>query len=99
MFDGKIICLGAGISSETGLTVTTGVNQTHLNGEVSVKIDGQISGLRGKQTLASPSWILHDNIGYIFPDGGNLELRAENVEGSWNWVARQYPDERINADL
>jgi chondroitin AC lyase len=32
-------------------------------------------------------------------DGGNLELRAENVEGSWNWVARQYPDERINADL
>ena len=99
MFDGKIICLGTGITSNTRLTVTTGVNQTHINGEVSVKIDGQISGMEGEQTLESPSWILHDNIGYIFPDGGNLELRAENVEGSWNWVARQYPDERINADV
>jgi len=99
MYDGQIICLGTGISSNTGLTVTTGVNQTHLSGEVSVKINGQISSLNGKQTLKSPSWILHDNIGYVFPDGGNLELQAENVEGSWNWVAKQYPDERIQADL
>jgi chondroitin AC lyase len=99
MFDGKIICLGAGISSKTGLTVTTGVNQTYLNGEATLKIGEQISSVEGKQTLKSPSWILHDNLGYIFPDGGNLVLQAENIEGSWNWVARRYPDERMEADL
>ncbi len=99
MFDGKIICLGAGISSNTGLSVTTGVNQTYLNGEATVKINEQISRVQGRQTLKSPSWILHDNIGYFFPDVGNLVMRAENIEGSWNWVAKQYPDERIKADL
>ena len=99
MFDGKIICLGAEIWSNNGLKVTTGVNQTYLNGEVTVKINEQISSVKGRQTLKSPSWILHDNIGYIFPDGGNLVLRAENIEGSWNWVAKRYPDERIKADL
>ena len=99
MFDRKIICLGAGISSGSGLPVTTGVNQTYLNGKVTVKIDGQASSLTGKQLLRSPSWILHDNVGFVFPDGGNLMLQAEKVEGSWNWVARRYPDERVEANL
>ena len=99
MFDGKIICLGAGISSNNGLSVTTGVNQTYLNGEATIKINEQISRVQGRQTLKSPSWILHDNIGYFFPDGGNLVMRAENIEGSWNWVTKRYPDERMEADL
>jgi chondroitin AC lyase len=99
MFDRKIICLGAGISSNTGLTVTTGINQSFLNGEATLKIGGQISGVTGKQSLKSPSWILHDNLGYIFPEGGNLALQAKKTEGSWNWVARRYPDERMEAEV
>ena len=99
MFDRKIICLGAGISSGSGLGITTGVNQTYLNGEVFVKINGQAQSLSGTQTLKSLSWIIHDNLGYVFPEGGNLMLQAEKIEGSWNWVARRYPDERMEADL
>ena len=99
MFDGKIICLGAGIASVNGLPVTTGVNQTFLNGEVRVKSGSGISSLQGKQSLRSPDWIIHDRIGYLFPEGGSLVAQAENVEGSWNWVARQYPEEIIRADL
>ncbi len=26
-------------------------------------------------------------------------MQAEKTEGSWNWVARRYPDERMEADL
>jgi chondroitin AC lyase len=85
--------------AKTGLPVTTGVNQTFLNGEATIKMNGQLSSVKGKQNLGSPSWILHDQTGYLFPDGGNLVLQAENVEGSWNWVAKQYQDERIRADL
>ena len=99
MIDGKIICLGAGISSNKGQTVTTGINQTFLKGEASVKNREQISNVKGKQTFESPSWLLHNNLGYLFPEGGNLVLQAEKIEGSWNWVARRYPDERIEADL
>jgi chondroitin AC lyase len=99
MFDGKIACLGAGIWSNAGLTVTTGINQTYLNGEVTVKINDQAIGVNGKQVFISPSWILHDNIGYLFPEGGKIMLQAESTEGSWNWVAKSYPDERISADL
>ena len=81
------------------MTVTTGINQSFLNGEATLKIGGQISGVTGKQSLKSPSWILHDNLGYIFPEGGNLALQAKKTEGSWNWVARRYPDERMEAQV
>ena len=99
MLDGKIICLGAGISSNTGLEVTTGINQAYLAGEVYVKTGQQVSSMAGRQNIESPAWILHDHKGYLFPAGGNLVLQAESVEGSWNWVAGIYPDERMKANL
>jgi chondroitin AC lyase len=99
MFDGLVICLGTGISSKTGLKVTTGINQTFLNGEVQLKTNSGISTITRKQSQHSPSWIIHDGIGYLFPAGGNLVIQAEQVEGSWNWVAKQYPEEIIEADL
>jgi chondroitin AC lyase len=99
MFGGKIICLGAGVSSTEGLPVSTSVNQSFLYGEVLIKTDGEEKSAVQVEELMDPDWILHDQIGYLFPNGGKLKLEAKNVEGSWNWVARRYPDERIKADL
>jgi chondroitin AC lyase len=75
------------------------VNQTFLNGKVTAKTADGTAGITGRTSLKSPAWIIHDGLGYMFPAGGNLVLQAENVEGSWNWVARQYPEEIIRADL
>ena len=99
MLDGKIVCLGSGISSKKGLKVTTGVNQTFLNGEVLAGTNRGASEITGKQILQSPDWIIHDGLGYVFPEGGRLVVQAETVEGSWNWVARQYPEEMMRGDL
>ena len=97
MMDGMIICLGNGISSKRGQDVTTSVNQSHLNSPVIIKSEGLKA--EESQKLLNPEWILHDNIGYIFPNGGSLTLDTNQVEGSWNWVASRYPDERLQRGI
>ncbi|MCY1719025.1 polysaccharide lyase beta-sandwich domain-containing protein [Prolixibacteraceae bacterium Z1-6] len=86
-----IVCLGSGISSETGLPVTTSINQTFLNGEVEIQAE-EIIESNGVKSLVNPKWILHDSVGYFFPNGGNLKLETKIVDGSWNRVAKRYPD-------
>lgn len=99
MFDDKIVCLGAGINSSEGLPVTTSVNQSYLNGEVILKnADGEKQAGE-TEDVEHPDWILHDNIGYFFPEGGKLKLETQNVEGSWNWVASRYPEEISKARI
>ena len=99
MFDDKIVCLGAGISSSEGLPVTTSLNQSLLKGKVVVKTNSGEKTSGQKEELTNPSWILHDNIGYFLPGGGIMKLETNDVEGSWNWVARRYPDERIQSKI
>jgi chondroitin AC lyase len=99
MFNDIIVCLGAGISSSEGIPVATSVNQSFLKGKVTINTsDGE--KLAGEaEELKNPGWIIHDNIGYIFPSGGNLKLETREVSGSWNWVASRYPEEIIKAGI
>lgn len=99
MIDNKIVCLGSGVSSSEGFPVTTSVGQSYLNGEVLIKLKNQVEATKEREELLDPLWVLHNNTGYLFPKGGNLILETKNVEGSWNRVAKRYPDERINADI
>ena len=70
-FDKEIVCLGAGIKSETKENITTTINQSWSRGEV-------ISANGGKDL-----WAVHDSIGYIFPQGGQVKI--SNVEQTGNW--------------
>ena len=99
MLDELIVCLGAGINSNTDLTTTTSVNQSYLQGDVIVKSQSNVYKAESKQDLENPTWVLHDNIGYYFPKGGSLKLEASEVEGAWHWVAMRYPEEIIKADI
>ncbi len=99
MFDDMIVCLGAGINSSEGFPVTTSVNQSYLNGDVIIKTADGEKRATPQQVVSNPLWILHDNIGYLFPNGGILVLEAKSVEGSWNRVALRYPDKKIYADV
>jgi chondroitin AC lyase len=99
MFDDKIVCLGSGIKSVENLPVTTSINQSFLKGDVIIKtLDGEKS-VGEAENFKNPDWIIHDNIGYIFPSGGNLKLETREVNGSWNWVASRYPEEIVKADI
>jgi chondroitin AC lyase len=99
MFNDKIVCLGSGISSAENLPVTTSVNQSFLKGEVVFKNSGAEQIANKGEQLKNPDWIIHDNIGYLFPAGGKLNLETYEVEGYWNWVASRYPEEVMKADI
>jgi len=99
IFNDQIVCLGAGISSASGIPVTTSVNQSFLNGDVVVKAKVEKTLLAESSETINPKWILHDQAGYFFPDGGNLKLETKTVTGSWNRVASMYKDEPIQAGI
>ncbi|NQU54999.1 MAG: polysaccharide lyase 8 family protein [Bacteroidetes bacterium] len=98
MFDDKIVCMGAGINSETGLPVTTSVNQSYLNGEVEFKFGKEIIDDLPDE-MGGYKWILHDNIGYFFPEPSTMNLKTDKVEGKWTDVTKLLSDETISADI
>jgi chondroitin AC lyase len=97
MFDDMIICLGAGICSYEHLPVTTTINQSFFKGKVAIE---KVNKKTGEKSFEDkPSWILHDKVGYYFPDGGNWELETKQVEGSWNRVASRLSDKILKAPI
>jgi chondroitin AC lyase len=99
IFNNQIVCLGAGITSSTGIPVTTSVNQSFLKGDVLAKTKTEKSVPAESSEIITPKWILHDQAGYYFPDGGNLKLETKTVTGSWNRVASMYKDEPIQSGI
>lgn len=75
-FDQEVVCLGAGIRSESKENITTTINQAWSRGEVLSS-----NGMQAKGN--SEVWALHDSIGYIFPQGGKLEISNNLQNGSW----------------
>ncbi|NOR76102.1 MAG: hypothetical protein GQ525_13220 [Draconibacterium sp.] len=99
MFDDKIVCLGNGINASEGLQVTTSLNQSYLLGDVTIKTPNLEKIANREEVLNNPNWILHDNIGYFFPKGGNLVLETKEVEGAWNRVTVRLSDELIRNNI
>lgn len=99
MFKDQIVCLGTGITADTSFNVTTSVNQAYLTGDVIISSKNVTSKVSGDKIFDNPNWVLHNNIGYIFPDVGNVEIAAKSVTGSWYKVAQRYPDVNEKADV
>ncbi len=99
MFDDKIVCLGNGITAKTEFPVTTSINQTFLNGNILVKTDAGEKSVANEQEFTRLNWLLHDNIGYLFPTDAKVKLTAKNTIGSWYNVAHRYKDVSENADI
>jgi chondroitin AC lyase len=75
-FDKEVVCLGAGINSNAKENITTTINQAWSRGDVFSSNGAQVNG-------KSEIWAVHDSIGYIFPQGGNLEISNNAQTGSW----------------
>lgn len=89
-FDGRYLCLGAGISSAAGSPVVTTLNQCLLKPGTVVmaggKRDRPSGGTHNPQQL---SWIWHDSVGYVFPDFQEVHLSNKTQTGSWYRISRQ----------
>lgn len=77
-----IIHLGYGLYSKTNLNTT--VNQCNFEG--SFIADGIKYGY--DKFRKNVNYILHGNIGYVFPTETELCVSAEHIEGEWNKITQ-----------
>lgn len=83
-FDNEVVCLGAGIQSSSAYPIHTTLNQCFLKSDIQVMQNGKEETLeKGSYTLQAPQWVLHDGIGYFFPQNEEVFLTAKTQTGRW----------------
>lgn len=84
-FDDEIVCLGAGIQSTAKESVFTTINQCYLLAKQVIVSSHkqQIEISTGTFTYKNPEWVLHNEIGYVFPKKGNLFVSNQVQTGNW----------------
>lgn len=100
-FDDEIVCLGAGIKSNTAENITTTVNQSWLNGEVLNTLNSQKTGREKTMDINAQgkSWVLHDGVGYYFPEGGAISLSTRQQKGSWNRINNAHSKDEVSGNV
>lgn len=100
-FDDEVVCLGAGINSTSSAPVYTTINQCLLsNAEVTVSQDNKPASVRkGEFAYTSPDWVLHNGIGYVFPQGGKVYLNNCEQTGTWYEINQTESKEMQHKDV
>jgi chondroitin AC lyase len=94
MFDDEIVCLGAGLNSSLAYPIATTLNQAIAEADgLALKSSGRRVYYKNNQDLHLSfnnciEWVLHDQVGYIFPEKGNVHLSVENRRGDWTDISR-----------
>lgn len=83
MMGDAMLCLGTGINGNFSNPVNTSINQALLSGDININ-DGTKQLFTGSSiTATNLQWVHHSNIGYIFPNGGNITLQNQQQSGRW----------------
>ncbi len=99
-FEGRVVCLGAGIESDLNTPVLTTVNQCLRNGPVLAESEDVASGpVEGRGERAALKWAWHDGVGYIFPAPVKATLGAEAQPGAWKRVISSCSDKPLTKDV
>lgn len=92
MFDKEVVAIGSGLTCNAthadlgDLELVTTINQALLKGDILV---GLANGNVEKLTLGdlkeyqNAKWIVHNNIGYVLPQGGLIKVEAATRSGAW----------------
>ncbi len=109
LFDEEIVCLGSGLTSNAthadlgDLELITTVNQGLFKGEILV---GTRSGAVEKHGLGvnkeydnDVQWVIHNNIGYIFPKGGQIRLETGTKSGAWSDINYSQSSDIVSEDI
>ncbi|WP_087018288.1 polysaccharide lyase family 8 super-sandwich domain-containing protein [Thaumasiovibrio subtropicus] len=95
-FKDEVVALGAGISSTHEANVNTTINQTLLNGTVTVDGNGLA---KGDHDINSASWVHHDNVGYVFPNNGARFVSNKTQSGTWKRINNGQSDALVEKDV
>lgn len=90
MFDDEIVCLGAGINATLPYPVSTTLNQVILADDgLTLSVDGHVKHYKNDVHLTFNNrveWVLHDRVGYLFPQKGKVYLSAEKRSSDWTGI-------------
>lgn len=85
-FDDEVVCLGAGIRSSSAKEINTTINQclSASESKILVRADKKQAVIEnGNFVYNSPEWILHNDIAYLFPNGGKVFVSRQKQSGNW----------------
>lgn len=99
-FDNEVVCLGT-VSSKSANVVKTTINQCHSKGKIPVLHDGKGVEEISKTThdYLNPRWVHHNNVGYVFPDGGNIWISNVSRSGSWYDINHGQSKTEVSGDV
>lgn len=82
MFDEGMVALGNEINYGGDFPIYTDINQSRLYGDVTVNDEKGIRIVeKGTRELKNVSWVLHNNIGYLFPAPTTINLKNDAQTG------------------
>jgi chondroitin AC lyase len=100
IFDGEIVCLGAGIRSGHDEPVFTTVNQCRRTNAPVVSINNaEQNSSEGVQKYDRVDWVLNDRVAYFFPDKPSVYVADETKTGSWHDINNNGSSNSINGNL
>ena len=100
-FGDEVLCMGCGISSGMNEDIATTLNQCHANGPAVWSMDGTESKIESGDTFTEQAadWIIHDNIGYYFPDKQKISAKIETRTGSWKEINSSQSGDEVRNDV
>ena len=98
-FDDQVVCLGAGITSETKEPIVTTLNQTWLKGNVI--INGRALSTKDEVFVEvnAGDRFMHNRIVYLFPEAGNVTLNAKEERGTWSKINRSRSTDTVKGEV
>ena len=86
-FDEEVVCLG-NVQSTSSHEVKTTINQCYHKGSPVYMYDGKtLSQVKdGSHENLQLDWILHNNVGYVFPEKGNIWVNCKEQSGNWKSI-------------
>jgi len=100
-FDNEIVCLGTDIKCNEPQNIITTINQCWLKGNTDSSMYN--NPIAKDKTIVhnkkSNTWFLHDNVGYYFPQGGDITLSTNVQKGDWYRINESYSKDEIAGNV
>lgn len=98
--DDYVVCLGAGIRSDTALCVTTSIDQRLKSGDLSVWAEGKWRKVEGREHFVQNDMrFFHDRTGYIIIGMDTLVAEAGQRAGRWCDFMKMYKPVTVEGEV
>lgn len=100
-FDDEVVCLGTGIYSTSPEEIFTTVNQSLLSQkEIIFSVGKKTSHLEQSSSKhIEADWILHNKIGYLFPERKKIFVSNQTQTGNWYDINNTASKQSQEADI